>query len=160
IVMGQNVPTAPQRYVLIANAPLGTTAVTCTDVNESNDTAATATPIASATPILGRFCAQGDVDYFKFTAISPGSASVTLTATDTPVRMTVLINGVAGPVQTIAAGTTGAIVVDFPPIVSAPGTMAMAVRVEPAGAIGSNASYTITATYSFSSPARKRTVRH
>jgi len=67
---------------------------------------------------------------------------------------------VAGPVQTIAAGTTGAIVVDFPPIVSAPGTMAMAVRVEPAGAIGSNASYTIIATYSFSSPARKRTVRH
>jgi hypothetical protein len=160
IVTGTSVPTAPQRYVLIANAPLGTTAVTCTDANEPNDTPDTATPIANATPLPGRFCTQGDVDYFKFTAISPGSVTVTITATDTPVRMTMLTNGLSGPTKTIAAGATDTITIDFPAIVSAPGTMAMAVRVEPAGAIGTNASYVVTATYPFSAPARKRTVRH
>jgi hypothetical protein len=160
IVTGKNVATAPQRYVLIANAPLGTTAVTCTDVNEPNDTLATATPIASATPLLGRFCTQDDVDYFKFTAITPGSTSVTITARDTPITMTMLTNGQSGPTKTIAAGATDTITIDFPPIVSAPGTMAMGVRVEPAGAIGSNASYTITATYGFSVPARRRSVHH
>jgi len=42
--------------------------------------------------------------------------------------------------------------------VTSPGTYI--VKVEPTGAIGPNASYTLTPTYSFSIPARKRTARH
>jgi hypothetical protein len=151
IVTGRNVATAPQRYVLISNAPLGTTAVICTDVNEPNDTADTATPLASGTPLLGRFCTQSDVDYFKFTASGAGTVVMTVTATDTPIKMTVFANGTQTSSNTVGAGAS----------VTAQGTSApYLVRLEPAAPIGSNASYTITATYPFSIPQRKRPARH
>ncbi len=155
IITGTNVPTAPQRYVLIANAPLGTSAVPCTDANEPNDTLATATPIANATPLLGRFCTQSDVDDFKFTASPVGSAVVTVTATDTPVTVTLLANGTPVALNTIAAGTSGSVSAQ----VISPSTV-YTVILAPASTIGANARYTISATYPFSIPARKRPVRH
>ncbi len=157
IVTGTTIASGPtQRYVLIANAPLGTTVVICTDPNEPNDTPETATLLASATPVRGRFCSQGDVDYFKFTAAAPGTVNVSLTATDTPVKITVFTNGGNPTTKTIAAGSTDSISINFP----APVTNAMTVRVEPAGTIGANASYTISATYPFTIPPRKRSSRH
>jgi hypothetical protein len=131
----------------------------CVDSNEPNDTAASATVLASNSALLGRLCSQTDVDYFKFTSLAPGTVTVRLTATDTPVKVTLLSNGVALGTKTIAAGATDNITADLTGIFAAPTTSAMTVRVEPAGTIGADASYTITATYPFSIPARRRPSR-
>jgi hypothetical protein len=65
--------------------------------------------------------------------------------------MTVFTNGTQISSNTIAAGTAG----------TASGSSgSYLVKLEPAGAIGPNASYTITATYPFVIPARKRPARH
>ena len=147
IVTGKTIAAGPtQHYVLVANAPLGSTAVVCTDPNEPNDTPETATQLASGIPLMGRFCSQGDVDDFKFTAAGPGTVSVT--ATDTPIKITVIATGAQ---STIAAGTTGTLQVPSGVDV---------IKLEPAGTIGASASYTITATYPFSTPSRKRPSRH
>jgi hypothetical protein len=151
IVSGTNIATGPtQHYVLIANAPLGVAAV-CNDPNEPNDSLDTATPIANNAPIRGRLCTQSDVDNFKFTA-NAGNIGVTVAATDTPVKVTLIVNGVAVSSTTVAAGSTG--------VVSASAAGSYIVRVEPAGNVGSDASYTITATYPFSIPPKKRSARH
>ena len=147
IVTGKTIAAGPtQHYVLVANAPLGSTAVTCTDSNEPNDTPETATQLASGLPLMGRFCSQSDADHFKFAATGPGTVSVT--ATDTPIKITVIATGAQ---STIAAGATGTLQVS---------SGANVIRLEPAGAIGTNARYTITATYPFSIPPRKRPSRH
>ena len=159
ITTGKIIAVGPtQRYVLIANAPIGATAV-CTDSNEPNDTVASATILASNSSLLGRLCSQTDVDNFKFTSLAPGTVTIRLTATDTPVKVTLLANGGAAGTKTIAAGATDTITTELTGIVSAPTTIAMVVRVEPAGTIGADASYQITATYPFSIPPRHRASR-
>ena len=159
IVTGKTIAAGPtQRYVLIANAPVGVAAV-CADANEPNDTADTATQLASNSPIFGRLCSQSDVDNFKFTSLAPGHVVVTVKATDTAVKVTLLANGVVQTSSTIPAGLTGSIAADLPGVVSAPTTSTMIVRIEPAGTAGADASYTVTATYPFSIPARRRPSR-
>jgi subtilase family protein len=146
IVTGTTIASGPtQHYVLVANAPLGTAIVICSDPNEPNDTPETATPLASGISILGRLCTQSDLDYFKFTA--SGAGSVTVTATDTPIKLTVVSTGAQ---TTIVAGASGSLQTF---------SGANVIRVEPAGTIGTSASYTIKATYPFSTTPRKRSVR-
>ena len=145
IVTGTTIATGPtQRYVLIANAPFATS-VPCTDANEPNDTPATATALANGVARTGRLCTQSDLDFFAFTAAAAGSVSVT--ATDTPIKVTIVSTGAT---TTIAAGGTGSL--------QSP-TGAVVVRVEPAGTIGSSASYTITASYPIQNTGRRRTSR-
>ncbi len=160
ILTGTNVATGPtQRYVLVSkNAALGPI---CTDIYEPNDTEATAFgPLASGIAIGARLCSATDVDFYKFTAAVPGTVAVTMTITDTPVKLTLFSNGAQVATKTIAAGATDGVSVDLPSIVSAPTTDAMMVKVEPAGTIGANASYTLTPVYSFVIPPRRRTSRH
>src|SRR5262249_24059247 len=72
IVSGTTITSgASQRYVLIANGPLGAPPV-CTDANEPNDTTATATTLASGVARSGRICAQNDIDFFKFESAGAG----------------------------------------------------------------------------------------
>jgi len=152
IVTGTNVARGPtQTYVLVGNAPLGTTVVTCTDQNEPNDTVSTATPLPNATPVLGRFCSQSDIDYFEFNASAFGTVTIIVSATDTPTKVTVFANGNQITQATVAAGEN---------IIVQGSTSAYVVRLEPAGTIGSNAGYTITATYSFAATPRRRSTRH
>ncbi|HEX9500198.1 MAG TPA: hypothetical protein VGA10_00960, partial [Thermoanaerobaculia bacterium] len=78
--------------------------------------------------------------------------------TDTPVKVTLLSNGVAVGTKTIAAGATDSITAGVG--ASLPlATNAITVRLEPAGTIGADASYLITATYPFSIPPRHRPSR-
>ena len=135
---------ATQRYVLVANAPLGAAPV-CTDANEPNDTAATATPLASGTARTGRICSQSDVDFFKFEAA--GSGTVTVTATDTPLKVTVVGSGAQ---TTVAANSTATVAVT---------AGSQVIRIEPSGTIGSNASYTITASFPPVLTGRRKTDR-
>jgi hypothetical protein len=161
IIDGTNIANGPtQSYVLIANAPLGAIN-TCTDSYEPNDTPATAFGnLPSGSTLSARFCTQGDVDYFKFTVALPGTVSAVVTSTDTPVKVTLLSNGGEVATKTIAAGTTDTVSADFPPIVSAPVTNAIVVRLEPAGTIGPNAGYTLTVLYPYFAGPRRRSTHH
>ena len=143
---------ASQQYVLIANAPLGSV---CTDPYEPNDTAATAFGnLPTGTTLNARFCTQSDVDYFKFAPTAFGTVTITVTATDTPVKVTQIMNGQSLNPATIAAGTNGSL-----QAAASPGTTDM-VRLEPAGTIGANAGYTLTVSYPFTPPVRRRTSHH
>ena len=135
---------ATQRYVLVANALLGTPPV-CTDANEPNDTVATATVLASGNTRTGRICTQGDLDFFQFASVGAGSVSVT--ATDTPLKVTIVGSGATA---TVAANSTGT-------LAAAAGSQV--VRIEPSGTIGSSASYTITATFPPLHTGRRQTNR-
>jgi hypothetical protein len=140
--------------VLIANAPLGTAAV-CTDSYEPNDTPAAAFGnLATGTSLNSRFCTQSDIDYYKFAPTDFGTVTVTVTATDTPVKVTLIMNGQALTPTTIAAGSSGII-----SAAATPGATDL-VRLEPAGTIGANAGYTLTVSYPFTAPLRRRTAHH
>jgi len=133
VVSGTTITSgASQRYVLVSNAPMGSAPV-CTDANEPNDTAATATPLASGVARSGRLCSQSDLDLFKFESAGPGTISVT--ATGTPLKVTVVATGTQ---TTVNANSTGTL--------QAPAG-SQVIRIEPADTIGSNSNYTITATF-------------
>jgi hypothetical protein len=128
--------------VLVAIAPFGT-AAPCTPA--TNTSATTAAALASGVGRSGRFCSQNETDFFSFLAAANGTVSVT--ATDTPVKVTIVSTGAQ---TTIASGGTGSL--------ATPGGSVI-VRVEPAGTVGANASYTITATYLPAVNGRRRTSR-
>jgi hypothetical protein len=148
-----------QQFVLVSNATLGDVATACSDIYEPNDTPATAFGfLAKGTAIVPRLCSAVDLDYFSFRVNRSGPVSVTLTATDTPLRVT-FSGGATGTVDvpagatrtlTAAAGTgTGAII-----------DATVIVKVEATGTIGAVSTYTLVPTYTFVSPARVRSARH
>ena len=156
VVTGTTIATGPtQHYVLIANAPLGATVAVCSDIYEPNDTEATAYgPLASGQTIRAKTCATTDLDFYRINASAAGPLLIAITTTDTPIRVTLSGNGITPVIANVAANSSGSVGTS----VTSPGTYI--VKVEPTGVIGPNASYTLTPTYSFSIPARKRTARH
>jgi len=155
IINGTNIANGPtQSYVLIANAALGAIN-TCTDSYEPNDTPATAFGnIPTGSTLSARFCTQSDVDYFKFTAAT-GGVTVTVTATDTPVKVTLFSNGAQMATKTIAAGATDS--VGFTEFGLTGNEL---VRLEPAGTIGPNAGYTLSVNYPYNAGPRRHSTHH
>jgi hypothetical protein len=140
LVNGTQIPVGPtQRYTLVANAQLGTAVVPCSAPT-------TPTQLASGVRVAGRFCTATDADIFMFNA--NGAGTVTVTATDTPVKVLV----VQTAAQTTVAANSSATLPTIPG--------ANSIQVQPAGTLGTNASYTIVATYPFASAPRDRAVRH
>ena len=156
VVTGTTIASgSTQHYVLIANGQLGATAAACTDLFEPNDTEASAFgSLASGQQIRAKTCTSTDVDFYRINVTAAGPLSIAITATDTPIRVTLSGNGITPVVTNVAAGSSGSVGTQ----VTSPGTYF--VKVEPAGTIGANASYTLTPTYSFSIPPRRRTSRH
>jgi hypothetical protein len=80
---------------------------------------------------------------------------VTVTATDTPVRVTLLSNDAQMATKTIAAGMTDS--VGFTEFGVTGNEL---VRLEPAGTIGPNAGYTLTVNYPYNAGPRRRSTHH
>jgi hypothetical protein len=159
VITGTSVTaSSPQTFVLVTNGELGVAALPCTDVFEPNNSADTAYGNLVSTQTLdGRTCEQGDVDYFKFLVDRPGTVSVRVTASDTPVRVTLTSNATAAVTVDVAAGATQTVSTTYS------GTTATTffARVEPIGTIGSAARYTITPTFPYAAHARRRSAaRH
>jgi len=150
ILKGKNVATGPtQAYVLISTAALAGAAAVCSDIYEPNDTEATAFgPLASGVTIGARICSANDVDFYRVSPNAAGPLTVTVTATDTPLKLTL-----AGNSTTIAAGATGTLSTQ----VTTPGTFL--IKVEPAGTLGASGAYTLTPVYSFTIPPKRRAAR-
>jgi hypothetical protein len=155
IVTGKTVTAnPPQQFVLITNADITAAASPCTDPTEPNSTPATAYgPLATNSVTQARICDAADVDYFRFTPNPSGVATIVVTASDTPLTVSV------GPgtdalsplvTQNIAAGTSQTFRIN----VSA-GTQDL-VSVKPNGAVGTSGAYWVSVTYPFTWPARRR----
>src|SRR5207244_1537000 len=96
-----------QDFVLVTNG--GTPIPPCTDNYEPNDSQATAFgSLFSGQTVTPKICSASDVDYFTFTANS-SPISVTVTTTDTPLKVTISSNFSTTVVQTIAANSSATI---------------------------------------------------
>jgi len=151
---GTHIAVAPQTVVLVANAQLGTSAPPCGDVYEPNDTPQTAfSYILSQQRVTARICSASDLDYFNLKVPVAGPLSISITATDTPIKATLSGPGVSGISVTLSAGQTQTL-----------STQASAgvytLKVEPAGAVGTDAHYTFTPSFNTNLPAHTRRAGH
>lgn len=152
IVTGSHVVQSPQAFVLVsANADLGAIVPPCTDVTEPNDTADTAYgPLTLSGVVTAAICSDSDVDNFKFTSNAPGTVAVTVTTTDTPVKVTLAGNTINIPANTTqsVSATAGAAPTQFIATVALNGTR------------GATGVYSIRANFPFAAPAHRRASRH
>ena len=148
--------SSPQTFVVVANAELGAAILPCTDVNEPNGTEQSAYGfIVANQTVSGRTCQQDDIDFFKFLVDRPGAVNVTVTASDTPVRVTLTSSATQPVTADVAAGATRTVTVNYN------GTTATTffASVEATGTIGATAKYAITPTFPYASHGRRRSVR-
>ena len=157
VVTGTSVTaSSPQAFVVVSNADLGTAVVPCTNPFALNTTPDTAYGnVVTAQSLSGRTCAVSGASFFKFLVDKPGTVSVTVTATDTPIRVTLSSNATQTVVADIPAGQTQTVSTTYT------GTTATTffASVEATGAIGSSAKYTITPNFPFAETGRRRAVR-
>jgi hypothetical protein len=137
---------SPQQFALTSSVPLGNVKPPCVDVTEPNNSEAEAYGfLALGVPVGARICDQSDVDFFKIRAEKAGTVSVTITTTDTPLRVTL-----NGQTATIAAGATGTV----------SSTIAAAAqltaKVEATAAPGADGGYTLSTTFPTDTPKRRR----
>ena len=153
IVTGSNIPQGPTQFVLVSNADLTAAPPPCIDATEPNDTTATAYSLPSAIDINAAICSSSDVDNFTFRSTTSGTVQVTIKSADSPLKATLITNGVSGNPVSIAAGTTGGFTVIAPS-----GTTTYVVRVEQNGTLATGA-YTINAKYPSATGAKRRAAK-
>ncbi|HYO74990.1 MAG TPA: S8 family serine peptidase [Thermoanaerobaculia bacterium] len=160
VVTGTNVTDGPQTAVLVASSALAAAAPPappCVDPQEltgNNDTLANATRgLVAASRVNGALCSDTDVDMFTFTATETGPVSVSVTAEDTPVRATLSSGSFTTSVD-VPANTTRTISANAGSVPTA-----YTLRLEAAGARGTDSSYHFTPTFETASGPRRRSVR-
>jgi hypothetical protein len=153
VVSGTSVTQGPQSAVIVTNTRA---ARTCADVQEPNNSAATAWGnIVDGATIYGGFCAAGDVDFYKFELNSNSATHVTIDNTgDTPLRA-ILAGGGQSAVVDVPAHSTGSVLLGS----KAPGTQ-ISLSLEPIGALGVEPDYSFVASFGFNPGVRHRSVRH
>jgi hypothetical protein len=163
VVTGTNITTGgAQQFAVLANAELGGSIVLCSDPFEPNDSDGTAyTYLATRQPISAKTCSSSDADFYKLRVERSGPVSVSVTATDTPLRVT-LTGGPSEQIVDVPAGETrvlattagsGTSQLITPPAI-------FTVKVQATGTIGANASYLLTPSYVFVTPPRRRSATH
>jgi hypothetical protein len=166
VVTGTKISSgSTQQYAVLANAELGATVVLCSDSFEPNDTEATAYTYLSANQtIAAKTCSATDFDFFKVKVDRSGPVSVSVTATNTPLRVT-LSGGPSGdqvvdvPVgQTRSVATTAGSGSGTGQLIS-PAAI-FTVKVQSNGTIGDNPSYLLTPSYVYVIPVRRRSTAH
>jgi subtilisin family serine protease len=151
--------TALQDYVVAMNG--GAAVAPCTDNYEPNDTQATAFGnLVNATTITAKICSAIDVDYYTFTSNSTAPLSVTVAATDTPLKVTLSSSLSTTVTVTIAANNSLKIDSFINTLISPTPNVQFFVRVEANGTVGTNGTYTLTPNYTFTSTPRKRSAKH
>jgi hypothetical protein len=164
VVTGTTIASgSSQQFAVLANAELGATVTLCSDAFEPNDTAATAYSYLPANQtITAKTCSTTDSDFYKLRVERSGPVSVSVTATDTPIRVT-LSGGASGDqvvnvpvgqtrsVETTAGSNSGQLI--------SPAAI-FTVKVESSGTIGSSPSYSLTPSYVYVIPPRRRSTSH
>ncbi|GAC1430815.1 MAG: S8 family serine peptidase [Thermoanaerobaculia bacterium] len=157
VVTGTSVTSGPsQAFVIVSNAELGVAAIPCTNPFAANNSADAAYGnVVSSQSLTGRTCDISAASYFKFLVDKAGPVNVTVTATDTPVRVTLSSNATPTVTAEIAAGETRTISTTY----TGAGPTTFVAAVQPNGAIGGVARFTITPNFPFAETARRRAVR-
>jgi hypothetical protein len=160
IITGTRV-VSPQRYVLIGNGEVGNALPPCIDPNEPNDTQSAAFGYLSSGVLTnGRICSATDVDFFKVRTNSSNPIGVTVNAGDTPLRVTMSSNGTAFATMDVGANSSNTLQGSPASILPLPlPTVEVFVKIQPIGTVGTNAGYTLTTTYTFNAPPRRRATR-
>jgi hypothetical protein len=151
-----------QQFALVTNGALGPQKIPCTDPYEPNDTPDTAFgSLPRNAKITARTCTATDLDYYFVRVNGSGPLSVQVTASDTPIRVTLSGNGITPVVANIAPGATQTVSTNVGSGTNQPINPAVTylIKVEPTGTIGSDASYTLTASYT-ALEAHIRSIRH
>ena len=146
-----NHPT--QDFVVVSNASL-TATPPCGDIFEPNDTPATAFKYLSSGQIISaRICSAADLDFYEIAVMKAGPLAVTVTATDTPLRVTLTGNGITPIAVDVPAQSTRTL--------STNSTVGIYdVEVQPNGALGTSAAYTLSTTFSLPATTHHRAARH
>jgi hypothetical protein len=153
IVNGTNIPQGTTQFVVISNADF-TLVPQCVDATEPNDTVATAYTLPDAIDVNAEICPATDVDHFKFSATTSGSVQISIKSVDSPLKATLITNGVSGSPISIAAGSTNGFTVN-----AGSGTTSYVVRVEANGTLGATGAYTINARYPIATGPRHRAAK-
>ena len=152
VINGTAVAEGPQTAVLVSSSRA---AAPCRDLQEpvagSNDTVETAYDgLVPRQLVNAGLCAAGDVDYYSIDVTRAGNVSVTVTAKDTPLRVT-LVGGPINATREIAANSTATLTANAP---AAPLTVLL--RVEAAGAIGPEPQYSFVPVFEQTNQPRRR----
>lgn len=151
--------SSSQDYVVVMNA--GTAVAPCTDNYEPNDTQATAFGnLVSTQTISAKICSPADVDYFTFPSNSLSPISVTVAATDTPLKVTVSSSASVTVTQNIAVNTSATLNTLINTSILPTPNVQFFVRVEANGTVGATGAYTVTPLFSYTSTPRKRSAKH
>ena len=166
-VRGTAVAQGPQQFVVVANANVGTSAPSCTDPYEPNNTQATAFgPVTSGQVLRGRICTGDDVDFYRVHVDNNQNVHISIAAAAVPLRVTVTSPSVNTKVFTVAAQTTFA--TDLGSDINVTGPVDYYIQVTPNGLftppsapITADGSYVLTMSWSGSpTPNRRRAAGH
>ncbi len=147
-----------QDFVLALSG--GAPPLPCSDNYEPNDTQATAFGnLVNGQPITPKICSSADIDYYTFTSNSASTISVTVAATDTPLKVTLSSVLSTTVVQTIAANNSATLTTNINTLVSPTPSVPFFIRVEANGTVGSG-TYTLTSHFTFTSTPRKHSSKH
>jgi subtilisin family serine protease len=151
--------SSTQDYVLVTNG--GTAVAPCADPYEPNDTQATAYGnLPNGQAVTPKICSPTDVDYFVFTSNSTAPITVTVTAGDTPLKVTISSSASTTVTQTIAANSSATLTTSINTSASPTPIVPFYVRVEANGTVGSSGSYTLVPHFTFTSSPRTHAARH
>ncbi len=156
--IGDTRSTTQDYIVVVSGASI---APPCTDNYEPNDTQAAAFGnVPSGQTITPKICSASDTDYFTFTTNSLSSFSVSVTASDTPLKVTLSSVFSATVTQVIPAGTSATVTSNLTLLTLPTPNVPVFVRVEANGTVGASGSYSLRPVYTFNSTPRKRSAKH
>jgi subtilisin family serine protease len=158
LVNGTNVTDGPQSVIVISNAPGQFIAPPCSDANEANDSAGSATSFGANNLMSGAVCTAADVDFFSFPVNEAGAVSAALTTGDTAMRMTLEVSGKTATVD-VPAQSTRTVTIREPFGTGLVFPTTAIVKVEPIGAVGSNPRYDLAVASGQLITPKKRSVR-
>ncbi len=154
VVTGTRVTEGPQTAVVVASVPVSNAPV-CKDLQEpNNDAGAAYGNLTGGSAVSGGLCAADDLDFYKFLATRTGPVSVTVTAGDTALRVTLTGTGIART-QDIPAGATATLNADANSVPNA-----ITVKIEAIGTRGDVPTYVFTPTFGVDNGTRRRSTRH
>jgi hypothetical protein len=158
VVAGKKVSVdSPQDFSVVANAGLGAIVPPCVDVYEPNETEAASVLLVNGQPVSGAACSATDVDTFRARVTATGTVNVSITAGDTPLRVSLSGAGISAASVDVAAGATSVVTA----AVNQPGGGTdVFVRVVANGTIGSDPTYRLAPAFPVTGAMPRRGVRH
>ncbi|HSY48242.1 MAG TPA: S8 family serine peptidase [Thermoanaerobaculia bacterium] len=116
--------------------------------------------LASGKTFTARICSVTDVDTFNFSSNSLSPVSVTVAATDTPLKVTLASSASTTVTQTIAANSSATLNTSINSSASPTPDVQFSIQIQASGSAGATGVYTVTPAYTFTSTPRRPSAKH